>query len=170
MAGKIRNAAERDLPAIVEIYNSSIPGHTATADLVPVSVDDRRSWFDSHDSDRRPILVLEVDDNIAGWASLTDFVEGRPAYHATAEISIYIAPPYQALGYGRQLMQRIIEKCPALGIDSLLAIYFEHNIASQKLCELYGFEEMGHLKDIADLDGERAGVKIGVKRISSSPA
>ena len=34
----IRDAARSDLPQIVSIYNASIPGRMATADLVPVTV------------------------------------------------------------------------------------------------------------------------------------
>ncbi|MEO0687152.1 MAG: N-acetyltransferase, partial [Cyanobacteria bacterium J06649_11] len=41
----IRHANENDLPAIVAIYNASIPGRMATADLEPVSVTSRINWF-----------------------------------------------------------------------------------------------------------------------------
>ena len=39
----IRLAAIDDLPRIVEIYNQSIAGKQATADLQPVSVADRQA-------------------------------------------------------------------------------------------------------------------------------
>ena len=44
----IRDATIGDLPAIVAIYNAAIPGRMATADLDPVSVESRRTWFDEH--------------------------------------------------------------------------------------------------------------------------
>lgn len=167
MKEKIRDAVEADLPAIVDIYNSSIPGRKATADLEPVSIDSRRLWFDLHDPDRRPILVLEIDQAIGGWACLNDFYDGRPAYHATAEVSIFIATELQNSGYGRKLLEAVLDRCPALGVDTLLAIYFDHNVPSRKLFCSYGFEEMGHLRDVADLDGQRRGVVIGVKHLTS---
>jgi phosphinothricin acetyltransferase len=34
----IRDATEDDLPAIVAIYNASIPSRTATADTEPISI------------------------------------------------------------------------------------------------------------------------------------
>ena len=40
---KIRDAIEADLPAIVEIYNATVPTRMATAELEPVSVESRRS-------------------------------------------------------------------------------------------------------------------------------
>ena len=38
----IRDAARDDLPAIVAIYNASIPGRLATADTEPVTVASRK--------------------------------------------------------------------------------------------------------------------------------
>jgi L-amino acid N-acyltransferase YncA len=58
----IRDATEDDLPAIVAIYNASIPGHTATADTEPVSIADRRNWFGEHHPDRRPLWVAIEDE------------------------------------------------------------------------------------------------------------
>jgi phosphinothricin acetyltransferase len=53
----IRHAALGDLPQIVSIYNASIPGRMATADLAPVSVAERRQWFAEFDPRRRPLFV-----------------------------------------------------------------------------------------------------------------
>jgi phosphinothricin acetyltransferase len=47
----IRDAAIDDLAAIVAIYNAAIPGRMATADLEPVSIASRRSWFGEHSPD-----------------------------------------------------------------------------------------------------------------------
>ena len=48
----IRTALLQDLPEIVAIYNTSIPGRKVTADLEPVSVENRLSWFHDHHSRR----------------------------------------------------------------------------------------------------------------------
>jgi phosphinothricin acetyltransferase len=42
----IRDALPADLAQVVAIYNASIPGRMATADLAPVSVAERRAWFE----------------------------------------------------------------------------------------------------------------------------
>src|SRR5260370_5803474 len=57
----IRNATETDLPAIVDIYNQSIPGGWSTADTNPITVADRVEWFRKFDPAKRPIWVAEVD-------------------------------------------------------------------------------------------------------------
>jgi phosphinothricin acetyltransferase len=161
----VRDANEDDLPAIVAIYNAAIPGRAATADTEPVTVESRKEWFEKHDPARRPLWVAELDGQIAAWIGLSSFYGGRPAYDATAEVSMYIAPAYQNRKLGRELMNRMIAECPRLGVTTLLAMFFDHNIASRRLCESAGFEQVGHLSRIAKLDGAERGLIIAALRI-----
>jgi L-amino acid N-acyltransferase YncA len=66
----IRHAVATDLPAVVEIYNASIPGRMATADTSPVSVQQREEWFRGFDPASRPLWVLEEEGRVAGWLGL----------------------------------------------------------------------------------------------------
>lgn len=161
----VRDATEADLPAIVAIYNAAIPGRAATADTEPVTVDDRREWFARHDPGRRPLWVAEVGGAVVAWVGLSSFYGGRPAYDATAEVSMYVAPAFQNRRLGRELMRRVVEACPRLGVTTLLAMYFDHNEASRRLCESLGFEPAGHLKRIATLDGVERGLVIASLRV-----
>ncbi|MBD3881162.1 N-acetyltransferase family protein [Phormidium tenue FACHB-886] len=161
----IRDAQSSDLSAIVEIYNAAIPSRIATADLEPITVESRLQWFQQYTPDKRPLWVLEVEGKIAAWISLTSFYSGRPAYLATAEISIYIAPQHQRQGYGKLLVQKMIDACPQVGVTTLLAMYFDHNVGSRKLFDHFGFRPMGHLTDIAVLDGVKRGLIIAVRRV-----
>ncbi|MCI0703696.1 MAG: N-acetyltransferase family protein [Planctomycetia bacterium] len=161
----VRDATPDDLPAIVAIYNAAIPGRAATADLEPVTVESRRAWFAEHDPKRRPLWVAEVDGEVVAWIGLSSFYGGRPAYDATAEVSMYVAPNFQAKGLGRELMRQMIAACPHLGITTLLGMYFDHNEASRKLCDSLGFEQVGHLARIANLDGAIRGLIIAALRI-----
>ena len=147
----IRPATQSELPRIVDIYNASIPGRLATADTEPVTVDARRPWFEKHDS-RRPIWVDEREGVVVGWASLTDFY-GRPAYGATAELSIYVAPEAQRRGVARALVTHAVAKAPALGLTTLLGFVFGHNAPSLALLGGFGFARWGHLPRVAVLDG-----------------
>ncbi len=161
----IRDARVADLPAIVAIYNAAIPGRSATADTEPITVDSRKEWFAKHEPHRRPLWVAESDGEVVAWIGLSSFYGGRPAYDATAEVSIYIAPAHQNRKLGRELMQRLIRACPRLGVTTLLAMYFDHNRASRRLCEALGFEQCGHLVRIANLDGIERGLVIAALRI-----
>ena len=147
----IRNAVETDLRAIVTIYNASIPSRLATADLNPVSVESRLEWFYQHSSTSRPILVMETDKVILGWLSFQSFY-GRPAYQATAEISIYVSPLYQRQRVAYKLLKSAVSLSTSLGLNTLLGFIFAHNQPSIKLFELFGFQIWGHLPQVANLD------------------
>jgi phosphinothricin acetyltransferase len=160
---KIRDAVETDLPEIVAIYNAAIPSRLATADVEPVSVESRQAWFEQHFPSSRPIWVMEADRAIAGWLSFQSFY-GRPAYQATAELSIYVAPAYQRCGVGRQLLSRAIERSSSLGLKTLLGFIFAHNQPSLKLFNSLGFQRWGYLPQVAELDGIERDLNIMGKR------
>jgi L-amino acid N-acyltransferase YncA len=163
----VRDATEADLPAIVAIYNQSIPGGWSTADTRPVSVADRLEWFRKFDPARRPLWVAEVDSHVVGWIGLSSFYAGRPAYDATAEVSVYIATAYHRRGIGLHLKQRMIAHCPRLGVTTLLSMHFDHNAATRHVNESLGFEQFGHLPEIAVVQGQSRGLVISGLRIPS---
>ncbi|MCB1225440.1 MAG: N-acetyltransferase [Verrucomicrobiales bacterium] len=168
MEFRIRAAQLDDLTAIVAIYNAAIPGRLATADTVPVSVESRRAWFDSHDDSRYPIRVLETaEGGVLGWVSLRPFY-GRPAYASTAEISVYIATGHHGQGHARRLVEDIRLDCERLGLKNLVAFVFGHNQPSLRLFARAGFERWGHLPGIADLDGEERDLVILGRRVGAS--
>jgi phosphinothricin acetyltransferase len=155
----IRDARESDLPAIVSIYNEAIPGRRATADTEPVSVASREPWFHEHTPDRRPLWVAARDGVVVGWLSFQSFY-GRPAYAATAEVSVYVGGDAQRGGMGRRLRARAIERAPGLGLATLVAFVFGHNEPSVRLFEAHGFARWGHLPGVARLDGHEADLLI----------
>ncbi|MDP4089545.1 MAG: N-acetyltransferase family protein, partial [Bacillota bacterium] len=128
----IRDAVIEDLPAIVEIYNSTIPGRMVTADLEPVSAASREKWFYDHSSGFRPMWVAERKGEICGWLSFQSFY-GRPAYNHTAELSIYVKENCRGLGLGHILLEKALEACPSLDIKSPLGFIFGHNEPSLRL-------------------------------------
>jgi phosphinothricin acetyltransferase len=146
----IRLAQADDLPTIVDIYNASIPGRLATADTEPVTVESRRAWFAEFDATRRPLWVMEE----------------RPAYHATVEIAVYCAPAAQRQGVGSQLVQHALATAPSLGIKTILAFVFAHNLPSVTLFDRAGFATWGRLPRVAELDHVERDVTIMGKRVA----
>lgn len=104
----LRDANLEDLADIVRIYNSTVAGRMVTADTEPVTTASREGWFHEHSSDFRPLWVLENGSGICGWLSFQSFY-GRPAYNATAEVSIYIDEACRGQGIGRYLMEQALE-------------------------------------------------------------
>jgi L-amino acid N-acyltransferase YncA len=160
----LRDATPDDLPAIVAIYNSTVPSRQVTADTEPVSIDSRRAWFDAHGPATRPLWVAEAaDGTLLGWLSFSDFY-GRPAYRGTAEVSIYLAESARGQGLGRILLARALAAAPALGISTVLGFIFGHNAPSLALFRRFGFATWGDLARVAVLDGvERDLVIMGLR-------
>ncbi|MGO4549299.1 N-acetyltransferase family protein [Paenibacillus sp. 2TAB23] len=161
---EIMDAQLSDLERIVDIYNATIASRMVTADLEPATVASKRAWFDDHSADFRPLWVLRIEGEIAAWFSFQSFY-GRPAYLATAEISIYIAEPFRKLGLGSILIQKAIDECPRLGLHTLLGFVFGHNEPSLALLRKFGFETWGHLPKVAVLDGIERDLVISGRRV-----
>jgi len=159
----IRDARESDLPEIVSIYNAAIPGRLATADTQPIPVASRQGWFAEHNANR-PLWVAEADSTIVGWLSFQSFY-GRPAYRATAEISVYIAPDQQRRGIGRALLAKAMDAAPLLALKTFLGFIFGHNEPSLRLFEEFGFQRWALLPRVAELDGIERDLVIVGRRI-----
>src|SRR5262245_5826189 len=110
----IRDATEADVPAIVDSYNQSIPAGGSTADTQPITVADRVEWFRGFDPAGRPIWIDEVGRRVGATAYLSSVYGGRPAYDATAEVSVYVATAYHRRGIGRRFKEWVIGQCPRL--------------------------------------------------------
>jgi L-amino acid N-acyltransferase YncA len=98
------------------------------------------------------LWVIEEAGVICGWLSFQSFY-GRPAYHATAELSVYIAPDAHRRGYARKLIAEAMRRAPGFGLKTLLGFIFGHNEPSLALFRSFGFETWAHLPCVADLDG-----------------
>jgi len=147
----IRDAGDADLPAIIDIYNAAIATRLATAQLDPVTLEERRDWLKEHSPDRHPFWVLETDGRIAGWLSLKPFAP-RCAYRGTAEISVYVDEKFRRRGVARRLLEEAIARSPSLGITAIVGLIFGQNDPSLKLFEQLGFQRWGLLPGIARLE------------------
>lgn len=163
----IEDASLTDLESIVAIYNETIAGRMVTADLEPVTVKSRLAWFEEHSPDFRPLWVMKSGDRIIAWLSFQSFY-GRPAYLATAEISVYISSVYRSRGIGSLLMQRAIDYCPQISVTTLLGFVFAHNEPSLLLLRKFGFEEWAFLPRVANLDGVERDLVILGRRVESN--
>ena len=154
------DASLKDLDEIVAIYNSTVATRMVTADLEPVSAESKIPWFHEHKPGKRPLWIVKNKENeLIGWVSFQNFY-GRPAYDATAEISIYLHKDYRGNGLGKQVLDYSIGECGNLGIKTLLGYIFAHNEPSLRLFNKAGFAEWAHLPNIAVLDGQERSVKI----------
>jgi phosphinothricin acetyltransferase len=158
----IRDARESDLPAIIAIYNAAVATRLSTAQLDPVTLEDRLPWFREHAPERHPLWVADLDGTIAGWLSFQSFID-RCGYRGTAELSVYVHDQFRRRGIGKTLLEQAIARAPALGLVALVGYIFGHNAPSLELFERFGFQRWGMLPRIARLDGiERDVVIVGL--------
>jgi phosphinothricin acetyltransferase len=161
---EMRDATLEDLPMIVEIYNSTVPGGMVTADTEPVTVKSRERWFREHTHAFRPLWVMEYEGKIVGWLSFQSFY-GRPAYNSTAEVSIYIDQEQRREGLGTSFLEKAIDHCPKLKIKTLLGFIFGHNDPSLELFRKHGFKRWGFLPKVAIIRGIERDLLILGKRV-----
>jgi phosphinothricin acetyltransferase len=142
----IRAATPADLSAINDIYNHYVLHSTCTYQEEPEPLEGRRQWFEHH-GDRHPIIVAEVDGQVAGWGSLSPY-HARSAYRRTVENSVYVHHELHRRGIGSLLLQELITRAHSLGHRAFIAGIDAGQPASVALHAKFGFEEVGHLKQV----------------------
>ena len=156
---KIRDAEDVDLPAIVRIYNDAVATRMSTAQLDPVTVEERKDWIKDHTPDKHPFWVAEIDGEVAAWLTIKPFIP-RCAYSGTVELSVYVDQRFRRRGLARLLLEEAVVRADSLGITAMVGLIFAHNEASFKLFAQLGFEKWGLLPDVAVLDGLHADLTI----------
>jgi L-amino acid N-acyltransferase YncA len=146
----IRSARADDANAIAAIYNEGIADR-ATLETEPRTSEERRSWLAARDA-RHPVVVVESDDVVVGWASLNVF-NARDAYRHVADISVYVARASRGKGAGTALLGRLVELAREIGFHKLVLAGFPHNAASVALYRRLGFREVGVYREQGHLDG-----------------
>ncbi|HNR18856.1 MAG TPA: N-acetyltransferase family protein [Bacteroidia bacterium] len=142
----IRPATKDDVVIITEIYNDAILNSTATFDTDIKTIDDRMSWFLSHDKNH-PVIVGEINEEVVGWASLTKWSD-RCAYDGTSEVSVYVHKSHRGKGVGKRLLEILIAEGEKCGLHYLLSRITEGNETSIHIHERLGFTHVGVMHEV----------------------
>ncbi len=143
----IRNATERDLPALLEIYNDIILHTTAVYDYEPHTLEMRQAWFKTKVEQGFPVFVAEEDGKILGFSSIGPF-RAWAAYKYSVENSVYVASSERGKGIGKLLIPPLIEAAKQLKLHTIIAGIDATNEASIKLHKSFGFAEVAHFKEV----------------------
>lgn len=152
MKTTIRLAQFEDIERINDIYNQAVAHKFQTADTIFFKLNDRVKWFNNHQSDQYPILVATKDDKVVGWASISQYRNGRAALLKTVEVSFYIDQDHQHQGIGTTLLNVTLDKVKELGYKNIFAMLMEPNAPSIGLLRKFKFEEWGRLPKVAEVD------------------
>jgi L-amino acid N-acyltransferase YncA len=148
--GKIQvlPAERRHLQEILDIYNDAVLKTTASYDYEPRTLEHRTVWFEDHQKINLPIFVaVGASGKVLGWSALNPY-HSRIGYQFTTENSIYIVEDQRGKGIGKLLMQPLIDGARTRGFHAIIAVIDAANEASIRLHARFGFEKVGHFKEV----------------------
>ena len=100
----------------------------------------------------KPRLVIVEGDTVFGWAAITP-VSGRCVYAGVGEVSIYIRTAARGKGFGKQLLQALIEESEKENYWTLQAGIFPENASSLAIHTSCGFRILGTRERIGKMNG-----------------
>ena len=142
----IRQAQIGDIERLTSIYNQAVPERSATADTMLRTAQERSVWFDRYQwSAGFPLLVLEDQGRVVGYAGAAPFRPGKQGYDGCLEVSLYIDSETRGRGFGRRLGSALIHAARVLNNRVLMALVFADNSRSNGLFAHLGFKLCAHL-------------------------
>jgi phosphinothricin acetyltransferase len=143
----VRNAFVDDLPEILDIYNEVILNTTSVYSEQPHTLEMRIAWFNERITANFPVIVVELDGVIIGFASYGHF-RAWPCYRFTVEHSVYIHAEYRGKGVSKILLKEIIDRAKKAGLHALIAGVDSENEVSLKLHQSFGFIQVARFKEV----------------------
>jgi L-amino acid N-acyltransferase YncA len=146
----IRDAEPKDLPQIVEIVNAFLPTTTYEWTETPHTLAGRALWLEQHASAGDPVLVAELDGEIAGFVNYGDFRDASkwPGYRFVVEHTIHVRERHWRAGVGRALIEALIERAIEAKKAVLVGAIDLENERSIRFHERCGFVEVARMPAI----------------------
>jgi phosphinothricin acetyltransferase len=145
MTPTIRPASAADIPALAAIYGHAVLHGTASWELDPPDEAEMARRREAILAGGYPYLVAESGGVLLGYAYAGAY-RPRPAYRATVENSIYIAPDAQGRGVGTALLGTLMAACADRGFRQMIAVIGDPtggSTGSRRLHERAGFRLIG---------------------------
>ncbi|HEX4126710.1 MAG TPA: GNAT family N-acetyltransferase [Acidimicrobiales bacterium] len=151
----VREAADADLPAIVDLQNTFLSTTTIEWTDTPHIVLERADWLHRQQSLLNPVLVAIAAGQLVGWCSFSDFRDTTkwPGYRFTVEHTVHVREDQWRNGVGRVLMTRLFESARSLGKHVMVGAVTGENEGSIRFHERLGFVEVARMP--------QAGAKFG---------
>jgi len=145
----IRDARVGDVAAITALYNALIPSTTTAWTETLDTEAERLEWFEHQRSDGFPVLVAEVDGQVAGFTAYEHFRgAGKwPGYRFTVEHSVHVAETHWGTGVGRALVEHLIEHARGAGMHVMVAAIDGANTGSIEFHRRLGFTEVARMPE-----------------------
>jgi L-amino acid N-acyltransferase len=146
----IRDAEERDLPRIVELVNAFLLTTTSEWTETLYTVPDRRVWLERHRQAADPVIVAEINGEVAGFACYGDFRDSQkwPGYRFVVEHTIHVDEKHWRGGVGRALIEALCQRAVLAGKRVMVAAVDGENAGSIRFHERCGFVEVARMPGI----------------------
>jgi L-amino acid N-acyltransferase len=146
----VRDADERDLPAILDLVNVAIRDTTAVYRDEPLTLENRSRWWQARRERGFPVLVADDGGAAVGVASYGDFRDSMalPGYRFTVEHSVHVARSHWGRGVGRVLVEALLERASAAGLHVMVGVIDGENEASLRFHQQLGFVETGRMPGV----------------------
>src|SRR5215831_1189608 len=168
----IRDARDADLPQIVEIVNSFL--HTTTTEWrnTEYTLNDRREWLAQHQRMGDPILVADIEGEVAGFSCYGDFRDSQkwPGYRFVVENTIHVRERHWGSGVGRALIEALVERASAAGKRVMVAAVDAENVGSIRFHDRCGFIEVARMPDIGFKFGRWLTLVLLQRRVDATPS
>jgi L-amino acid N-acyltransferase YncA len=151
----VRPARAEDLGQVADIFGWYTLNSVATFEDSPRSPADWLALYQELTGLALPFLVAEADGSVAGYAYAGPW-RRKPAYRATVEDSIFIAPARTGLGLGGRLLRELMTACADAGTRQVIAVIADsaEAVASVRLHETCGFAHAGRLTGVGFKHGQ----------------
>lgn len=143
----IRKALETDAQSIAKIYNHYIESTVITFEENQLSTNDIVERISKANTLKLPWLVAEENEELIGYAYAAPWKE-RTAYRFSVEVTVYLAEPATAKGWGSMLYESLFSELRTLPIHSAIAGITLPNPASIALHEKFGMEKVAHFHEV----------------------
>lgn len=143
---EIINCTEDHSQAILDILNDAIITSTAIYDYTPRTLESMTLWFEVKLRHNFPVIgIVNNDKELIAFGSYGSF-RTWPAYKYTIEHSLYVHQAHRGKGYGKILLQELINNAKRQEYHTLLAGIDSINAASKQLHESFGFQFCGRIR------------------------
>ncbi|MEQ4726179.1 N-acetyltransferase family protein [Nonomuraea sp. B19D2] len=145
---------EGDLAGIVALLNDVSATSIASFDSRPITVDERRAWFERFSSTGPyRLLVARRDGQVVGYACSQRYRD-HDAFRETVELSVAIDAGCRGLGVGTSLYRALFDSIADEPIHVAVVGIAMPNDASVALHRKFGFTEVGTFHEYAAKNGQ----------------
>lgn len=148
----VRPVEERDLPAIVAIYNDVIETSSTIWREEPTSLGERTEWLTEVSAHGYPVFVAADASGLLGFIASEPF-RPWPGYATTCEHSIHVRQDVRSRGVGSRLLATMEPALRERGAHAMVAGIDSDNDGSVRFHARAGFVEVGRMPEIGRMRG-----------------